>query len=159
MRLLFMSLWYMHVKEIYLCMAEEIRSKKKMSRSLRMNNKIMKALKEISAHKNKIQKVSESNFDKQVQVKYEINELEARKDEELGHIIRKNRYFGRLVGGREEKRIDEIEKSRREKENELKNLFAIGNELIDLLLELDEIIRDLKTMLKKNDIKTQWIGY
>ena len=121
-----------------------------MSRSLIMNNKIMIALKEILAHKNIIQKARELNFDKEVQVKYEINELKARKDEELEHIIRKNRYFGRSDGDREEKIIDEIEKSRRKKENELKNLFATDNELIDLLLELDEIKRDLKTVLKKN---------
>ena len=41
----------------------------------------------------------------------------------------------------------------RKKKNELENLFATGNELIDLLLELDEIIEDLKTMLKKNKLK------
>ena len=121
-----------------------------MSRILIMNNKIMIALKEILAHKNIIQKARELNFDKEVQVKYEINELKARKDGELEHIIRKNRYFGRSDGDREEKIIDEIEKSRRNKENELKNLFATDNELIDLLLELDEIKRDLKTVLKKN---------
>ena len=49
--------------------------------------------------------------------------------------------------------MDEIEKSRREKRNELKNLFATDNDRIDLLLELNEIIRDLKAMLKKNKIK------
>ena len=32
--------------------------------------------------------------------------------------------------------------------HELKNLFATDNEFIDLLLELDEIIRDLNTILK-----------
>ena len=30
---------------------------------------------------------------KEVQVKYEINESKARKDEELEHIILRNRYF------------------------------------------------------------------
>ena len=54
-----------------------------------------------------------------MQVKYEINELKARKDEELEHIILRNRCFGRSDRDTE-KRIDEIEKSRREKENELK---------------------------------------
>ena len=44
-----------------------------------MNNKIMKALKEILANKDIIQKVTFFNFDKEVQMKYEINELEARK--------------------------------------------------------------------------------
>ena len=119
-----------------------------MSGSQIMNNKIMITLKEISAHKNIIQKARELNFDKEVQ--YEKNELKARKDEEFEHIIRKNRYFGRSNGGRVKKRIDEIENSKREKENELENLFATDNELIDLLLELDEI---------KKKIKTQQIGY
>ena len=41
----------------------------------------------MSAHKNMIQKVRQLNFDEEVQVKYEINELKARKDEELEHII------------------------------------------------------------------------
>ena len=36
----------------------------------------------------------------------------------------------------------------KEKKNELKNLFVRDNELIDLLLELDEFIKDLKTALK-----------
>ena len=43
----------------------------------------------------------------------------------------KNRYFGRTNGDREERIIDEIEKSIREKENELKNLFTRDKELID----------------------------
>ena len=107
----------------------------------------MKALKEILANKDIIQKIRHLNFDKEVQVKYEINELKARKDEELEHIILRNRYFGRLDRDEEEKVIDEIEKLIREKENELKNLFA-RDELIDLLLGLDEIIKDLKTVLK-----------
>ena len=126
-----------------------------MSRSLTMNNKIIKALTEILANKDIIQKIRDSNFDKEVQVKYKINELKARKDEELEHIILRNRHFGRPDRDGEEKIIDEIEKLIREKENELKNLFARDNELIDLLLGLDEIIKDLKTMLKKNKIKTQ----
>ena len=126
-----------------------------MSRSLKMNNKIMIALKEISANKDIIQKVRYLNFDKEVQAKYEINELEARKDEELEYLILRNRYFGRSDRDRKEKIIDEIEKSRREKENELENLFPTDNELIDLLLELDEIKRDLKTVLKEIKIKTQ----
>ena len=83
-----------------------------------------------------------------MQVKYEINELKAGKDEELEHIILRNRYFGRSDRDGEEKIINEIQKSIREKENELKNLFARDNELIDLLLELHEIIKDLKTALK-----------
>ena len=65
--------------------------KKKLSRSLVMNNKIMRALKEILANKDIIQKVRDLNSDKEVQVKYEISELKARKDEELEHIILRNR--------------------------------------------------------------------
>ena len=82
-----------------------------------------------------------------MQVKYEINESKARKDEELEHIILRNRYFGRADRDEEEKIIDQIEKSIREKENKLKNLFGTDNELIYLLLRLDEIINDLKTVL------------
>ena len=40
----------------------------------------MKVLKEILANKDIIQKVTDLNFDKEVQVKYEINELKVRKD-------------------------------------------------------------------------------
>ena len=42
--------------------------------------------------------------------------------------------------------LDEIEKSIRKKENELKNSkYGRDNELVDLVLELDETIKDLKT--------------
>ena len=95
-----------------------------------------------------IQKVRDLNFDKEVQVKCEINELKARKDEELEYVILKNRHLGRPDRDGDEKIIDEIKESIREKENELKNLFATDNELIDSLLMLDEAIKDLKTALK-----------
>ena len=39
-------------------------------------------LKEILANKDMIQKVRDLNFDKKVQIKYEINRLITRKDEE-----------------------------------------------------------------------------
>ena len=55
----------------------------------------MKAFREILENKDIMQKSRDSNFDKEVQVKYEINQLEARKDEELEHIILRNRYFRR----------------------------------------------------------------
>ena len=83
-----------------------------------------------------------------MQVKYEINELKARNDEELEHIILRKRYLGRLDKDGEEKIIDEIEELIREKENEFKNLFATDNDLIDSLLRLDKFIKDLKTILK-----------
>ena len=83
-----------------------------------------------------------------MQVKYKINELKARKDEELEHIILWSRYFGRSDRDGEEKMIDEIKKSIRDKEHELKNLFARDNELTDLLLELDETIKDLNIALE-----------
>ena len=78
----------MHVRKIYLHAAEEIRLKffflilnvKKMPR-----DQIMKVLKE----------TIDLNFDKEVQVKYEINKLIARKDEELEYIILRNRHLGR----------------------------------------------------------------
>ena len=111
-------------------------------------DQIMKALRKILANKDIIQKIRDSDFNKKVPVKYEINELKARKYEELEYIILRNRYFGRSDRDGEEKITAEIEKSIREKENELKNLFATDNELIDLLLGLDEIIKDLKTVLK-----------
>ena len=74
-----------------------------MSRSLIINNKIMIALKEISANKIIIQKVKELNFDKEEQVKNEINELKVRKDEELEHTILRNRYLRRLDRDTKEK--------------------------------------------------------
>ena len=111
-------------------------------------DQIMKYLKEILANKDMIQKVRDLNFDKVVQVKYNVNELKVRKDEELKHIIPRNRHLGRPDRDEEEKIIDEIEKSIREKKNELRNLFVTDNELIDWLLELDEVIKDLKTALK-----------
>ena len=44
-----------------------------------------------------------------MQVQYEINELKAKKDEELEHIIRRKRHLGRLDRDGEEKIIDEID--------------------------------------------------
>ena len=111
-------------------------------------DQIMKALKEILAKKDMIQKVKDLNFDKEVQVKYEINGLKARKDEELEYIILRNRHLGRPDRDGQEKIIDEKEKPIREKENELKNLFVTDNDLIDSLLRLEEIIKDPKTALK-----------
>ena len=81
-------------------------------------------------------------------MKYEINEVKVRKDEELERIILRNRHLGRPDRDGEEKLIDELDELIKEKENELKNLFDRDNELIDLLLELDEVIKDLKTALK-----------
>ena len=81
-------------------------------------DQMMKALEKIFANKGMIQKVRDLNFDKEVQVDYKINELKARNDEELEYIILKNRHLGRLDRDGEEKIIDEIEKSIREKENE-----------------------------------------
>ena len=92
-----------------------------------------------------ILKIRNLNFDKEVQVKYEINEMKVRKDKELERIILRNRHLERLDRDGEEKIIDEIEELIREKENEFKNLFIRDNELIHLLLELDEVTKDLKT--------------
>ena len=111
-------------------------------------DQIMRVLKAILANKDMIQKVRGLSFDKEVEIKYNINELKARKDEELEHVILRNRYLGRPDREGEEKIIDEIEKSIREKEIQLKNLFATDNDLIDSLLRLDEVIKDLKTALK-----------
>ena len=52
---------------------------------------IIKYLKEILGNQDMIQKVRDLNFDKEMLVKYEINELKARKDEELECIILRNR--------------------------------------------------------------------
>ena len=95
-----------------------------------------------------IQRVRDLNFDKEERVKYEINELKVKKDEELEHITLRNRHLGRPDRDGEEKIIDELDESIRDKENELKNLFATDNELIDSLLELDKVIKDFKTTLK-----------
>ena len=66
-------------------------------------DQIMKVLKELLANNNKIQKVRDLNFDKEMQVKYERNKLIARKDEELYHIILRNIYLGRPDRDGEEK--------------------------------------------------------
>ena len=108
-------------------------------------DQIIKYIKEILTNKDKIQKVRDLIFAKEVQVKYEINELKVRKDEELEYIILRNRHLGRHDRHGEEKIIDEIEELVREKENELKNFFVTDNDLIDFLLRLDEVIKDLKT--------------
>ena len=110
-------------------------------------DQIIKYLKEILGNKEMIQKVRHLNFDKEVQVKYEINELKTRKDEELERIILRNRHLGRLDRDGEEEILDELDESIREKVNQLKNLLARDNEPFDLLLELDEVIKDLKTAL------------
>ena len=76
-----------------------------------LRDQIIKYLKEILANKDMIQKVRDLNFDKEVQVKYEINELKVRKDEELERIILRNRHLGRLVRDGDEKIIDEMAKA------------------------------------------------
>ena len=114
-----------------------------------LRDQIIKYLKEILVNKDMIQKVRDLNLDKDVQIKYEINELKTRKDEELEFIILTNRHFGRADRDGEEEIIDELDESIRENVNELKNLFVRDNELIDLLLALDEIIKDLKTALTR----------
>ena len=106
-----------------------------MSRIVIMNNKIMIALKEILAYKNIIQKARESNFDKEVQVKYKINELKARKGEVLEYIILRNRYFGRSDRDTEEKRINQIEKLIKENKNKFEDWLDIDNKVIDSLLK------------------------
>ena len=113
-----------------------------MSSGQIINDHKIKALKGLLAHQDNMEEVRDVNFNKEVQVKNEINELKAKKDEEFEYIILRNRYFGGLDRDEEEKIIDKIEKSIREKENELKNWFAEDNRLIDLLLELDEVIKD-----------------
>ena len=70
-------------------------------------DQIIKVLKEILENKDIIQKVRDLNFDKEVQVKYEINELKAKKDEELERIVLRNRYLGRPDRDGEEKITDE----------------------------------------------------
>ena len=82
-----------------------------MSRGLIMNNNIMKALREILANTDIIQQVRDSNFDKEVQVRDKINKLKARNDEELEHIILRNRYFGRSD-------VDGEKKNRRNRKTE-----------------------------------------
>ena len=111
-------------------------------------DQIIKYLKEILVNKDKIQKVRDLNFDKKQQVKNEINRLKARKDEELERIILRNRHLRRPDRDGEEEIIDVIDESIRKKVNELKNVFARDDELIDLFLGLNEIIKDLKTGLK-----------
>ena len=52
--------------------------------------------------------------------------------------------------------MDELYELIREKKNELKN-FATDNEIINLLLWLDEVIKDLKTTLSMhNNVKDKY---
>ena len=67
-------------------------------------SQMMTTLKKILANKDIIQKVRDLNFDKEVHVKYEINELDARKNEELEYMILRNRYFRRSDMDGEEKK-------------------------------------------------------
>ena len=69
-----------------------------------INNKIMKALGDILANENITQNPIRLNFDKEELLRDEIDELEARKDEEIEHIILRNRYLGRLIRDTEEKK-------------------------------------------------------
>ena len=113
-----------------------------------LRDQIIKCLKEILPNKDMIQKVRDLNIDKEERVKYEINELKVKKDEELEHITLRNRHPGRPDRDGKEKILDELDESIRDKENELKNLFTTDNELIDSLLELDKVIKDFKATLK-----------
>ena len=89
-------------------------------------------------------------------VKY-INEVKARKNQELECIILGNRHLERPDKDGEEEIIDELDELIREKVNELKNLFATDNDLIDSLLWLDEIINDLKTsLLMYNNVRDKY---
>ena len=112
-----------------------------------LRDQIIKYLKEILANKDMIQKVRDLNLDKEMQAKYEINELKIRKDGELEYIILRNRHLGRLDRDGEEEIIDELDEWIREKENELKNLFARDDELLDLLLELDKSTKSIDWQL------------
>ena len=69
-----------------------------------------------------------------MQVKNEINSLKTRRNEELDHIILGNRHLARPDRDGKEKVIDEIEKSIREKENELKNLLIMSLLIMSLLI-------------------------
>ena len=70
-----------------------------------INNKIMKALKEILANKDIIQKVRDLHVAKEVQERVEIDELETREDEEIEYMILRNRYFGRSDRDTEKKKM------------------------------------------------------
>ena len=86
-----------------------------------------------------------------------MNELTVRKDEELECIILRNRHLGRPDRNGEEEIIDELDKSIREKVNTLKSLFVTDNDLIQSLLWLDEVTKDLKTTLTMyNNVKDKY---
>ena len=70
-----------------------------------------------------------------------MNELAARKDDELERIILRNRHLGRPDRNGEEEIIDELDKSIRENVNKLKSLFVTDNDLIQSLLWLDELLK------------------
>ena len=64
-------------------------------------------------------------------MKNEIHKSKARKNEELERIILRNRHVRRPDRDGVEEIIDEVDELIRKKVNELKNLFATGNDLID----------------------------
>ena len=96
-----------------------------------LRDQIIKYLKQILANKNKTQKVRDLNFDKEQQLKNEIHKSKARKNEELERIILRNRHVRRPDRDGVEEIIDEVDELIRKKVNELKHLFAKGNDLID----------------------------
>ena len=72
-------------------------------------DQIIEYLKQILANKDKIAKVRDLNFVKEVQLKNEINRLKARKYEELDRIKLRNRHLGRPDRDGEEEMIDELD--------------------------------------------------
>ena len=108
-------------------------------------------LKEILRDENKIRKTRILNFNKEEQIEKEVDDLEAKKDEELKELevslkygTRRNIFWGLPItihdkielGEKTKERVDDIEILRRKKEAELENVSNIDNEAIDLLVEL-----------------------
>ena len=127
-------------------------------------------LKEILKDKNKIEEIRGLYFKKEEKIKKELIELETRKDGELEKLEEALRYgrvkntfwkrFNTIYDEKElrektQKRIDEIEKLRRTREIESKDLSIEDDEFISLLIKLNTDKKYVQEELVLIEIKSK----
>ena len=127
-------------------------------------------LKEILKDKNKIEEIRGLYFKKEEKIKKELIELETRKDGELEKLEEALRYgrvkntfwkrFNTIYDEKElrektQKRIDEIEKLRRKREIESKDLSIEDDEFISLLIKLNTDKKYVQEELVLIEIKSK----